>query len=553
MSDHPAQARFVAALDEERAGRPAAAEAAYRTVLADHPDHVGCLRRLGALAAQARRYGEASAFLRRALRVQPRHAAIHVQLGHVWQRSRKLDEAAAAFALAVQLDPQQPEAHLHLALAQHELGLHDAALASLRRALALDPDRRVAHDNLLFQLQHHPATDTPLLRAEQARWRARFVSPLAATHLPHANPRDPARRLRVAYVAVNPREHPESCWLLPLLIAHDRTRFEVHVYANVDKADATTALLQAHTDHWHDIHGWSDEALARDIRAAGIDLLVDLALHTAGSRLIAFARRPAPVQVAYLMLQESAALGVFDYRLTFPELETPATQHPDDTEHPAVLPRSWGCWEPLGPWPEIVPPPATRTGRVTFGSLNRFNKINDPLLARWARVLLAVPASRLLLRAPDGAARVRVRERFSALGIAPDRVAFVGSQTQADYRATYGQIDLALDPSPYNGYTTTCDALWLGVPVLTLPHPRPAGRSSVGLLHAVSLPELVATDEDDYIRRAAALAADLPRLTELRTTLRARVAASPVRDGPGFTRDVETAYRAMWRRWCENE
>jgi predicted O-linked N-acetylglucosamine transferase (SPINDLY family) len=291
--------------------------------------------------------------------------------------------------------------------------------------------------------------------------------------------------------------------------------------------------------------------VAELIRQDQIDILVDLALHTAGNRLLVFARKPAPVQVTYLAYAGTSGLSAMDYRLTDPFLDPPGSNDAHYSEKSFRLPKTYWCYAPTCPEIPVGPLPALLCGEVTFGSLNNFSKITAPVLALWNQVLQAVPGSRLLLYAQEGSHRQRTLERLAQNGIDPQRVRFVGRRPIADYYRGYHEIDIALDPFPFAGGTTSCDTLWMGVPLVSLCGHTAVARAGSSLLSNLGLPELIARTPEDYVRIAAELAGDLPRLAELRSTLRARMEASPLMDAPAFARDIEAAYRQMWRTWCE--
>jgi len=259
-----------------------------------------------------------------------------------------------------------------------------------------------------------------------------------------------------------------------------------------------------------------------------------------------FAHQPAPVQAAWLGYPGGTGLPGIDYRLTDARLEPPGEEAPRSAEQRVLLPDCWCCFQPTSEYPEINPLPALSAKSLTFGALNNFAKVHDGVLALWARLMETVTASRLLMRCPDGLARDRVHAFFRKRGIAPDRIEFAGIVSPSEYLNLYHRIDLALDPFPYNGTATTCDALWMGVPVLTLPGAPPSSRAGLSLLSAIGLTEFAASSEADYVSIAASLAADLPRLANLRATLRSRMQSSPLMDAPRFAQNIEAAYRSMW-------
>ena len=341
-----------------------------------------------------------------------------------------------------------------------------------------------------------------------------------------------------------------SQFLLPLLEAHDHERFEIFCYASVGPRTASPTVA-AQTDAWRDVLGLSDEQLAQTIREDRIDILVDLAMQTLHNRLLAFARKPAPVQVTYLAYVGTSGLSSMDYRLTDPYLDPPGQDESIYCEQSIRLPDTYWCYRPLVETPAANSLPALQTGHVTFGCLNNFNKATLPTLTTWIGLLQAMPEAKLLLHAHAGTHGARVRGLFAQHGVAPERVAFAGMLPMEEYFRLYHRIDIALDPFPYGGGTTTCDALWMGVPVVSLAGPTGAGRGGLSILSNLGLADFVAHDREQYVRIAVELAGDLPRLSQLRATLRGRMQQSPLMDAPRFARNVEAAYREMWRRWCD--
>jgi predicted O-linked N-acetylglucosamine transferase (SPINDLY family) len=356
--------------------------------------------------------------------------------------------------------------------------------------------------------------------------------------------------LRIGYVSADFRIHVASFFTAPLLSQHDHRQFEIFCYANVAHPDELTDRLRSCADGWRSIVALSDQQVADLVRSDQIDILVDLAMHTAGNRLLVFARKPAPVQVTWLAYPGTTGLSAIDYRLTDPYFDPPRLFDDCYSEESFRLPDTFWCYSPLAETPPVNALPALQNGSITFGCLNHFCKINDGVLALWAQVLQAVPQSRLLLLTPRGQARERVLAKLAPAGIAASRLEFADRQPRREYLQQYQRIDLALDPFPCNGGTTTLDAFWMGVPTVTLVGKTVVGRAGWSQLCNLGLQELAAQTPEQYVARAAQLAGDLPRLQELRATLRQRMQQSPLMDAPRFARGVEQAYREMWRRWC---
>jgi predicted O-linked N-acetylglucosamine transferase (SPINDLY family) len=462
-----------------------------------------------------------------------------------------LDEAIAAYRQAITLKPDFSIAHSNLGTVLMDKGSLDEAIASYRLAITLKPDFSLAHSNLVYALHFHSAFDAQAIAGEHQHWNRQFADPLKAFILPHANNKDPERRLRIGYVSPDFFAHAESFFVVPLLAAHDPSQYEIHAYASVRRPDQVTDRLRRSVNVWHDVLGLSDEELAGKIRHDGIDILVDLTMHMADNRLLLFARKPAPVQVTWLAYPGSTGLETIDYRITDTWMDPPSHGTDGYSEESIRLPDSWCCFDPMSDLPPVPVETAHRGDFVRFGSLNNICKLNEPLLEIWARLLTDVPGSRLALLAPEGGERERVWKLFGRQGIDRERIEFVGRCSRDEYLRLYDRIDIALDPLPYNGITTTLDALWMGVPVVSLAGRTAAGRAGLSLLSTVGLPELATKDPDGFVRIASGLANDLPRLTELRSTLRGMMQASPLMDASGFARDMEAAYRNMWRTWCE--
>jgi predicted O-linked N-acetylglucosamine transferase (SPINDLY family) len=499
------------------------------------------------------KHNAAIAAYRQALQFKPDDAAAHNNLGNVLQKMGKLDEAIESYRRAIAINPASAESHNNLAGACKDVGNLDQAIAEYRLSMRLKPDFPDAPDNLLFIMQHHPAYDAAIIHAESDGWNRRHAQPLARFIQPHANDRDPNRPLRIGYVSADFRDHASAFFLLPLFRGHDRRQFEITCYAQVANPDSITREFQQQVAHWRKSVGLTDAQVAAQVREDRIDILVDLKLHTADNRLLVFAHKPAPVQVTWLGYPGTTGLKTIDYRLTDPYLDPPGGDDANYSERSFPLPQTFWCYDPLDVEPAVSDLPAREAGFVTFGCLNTFCKVNDKVLSLWARVLAKVPGSRLLLLAPQGSSRQRVIDRLSAGGVGADRVEFVARLARPEYLRTYHRIDIALDTFPYNGHTTSLDSLWMGVPVITLAGETAVGRAGVSQLSNIGLPELIANDADEFVAIAADLAADTQRLAELRRTLRARMQASPLMDGPRFARGVEAAYRRMWQDWCAAE
>jgi protein O-GlcNAc transferase len=531
-------------------GQYAEAIASYERALQLNPGLADVYYNLGNAWRERGRLAEAVAAYRRCLTLTPDVARVHNNLGNALQELGQADEAVACYHRALALEPDYVEAYTNLGTVWKNQGRLDEALACYDRAIALRPNDFAAETNRLYALHFSTAYDAQAIGDEARRWNARFAAPLCPAVIAHANSRQPERRLRVGYVSPDLREHPVGRFLLPLLEAHDHRQFEVFCYSSLLLPDAVTERLRAAADVWRDVAMLTDEQLVQAVRQDQIDILVDLTMHMAGCRLLAFARRPAPVQVTYLAYCSTTGLTAIDYRLTDPYLDPPGSDARCYAEQSVRLPETYWCYWPAEEAPPVGPLPALATGRVTFGCLNQFCKVTEPTLTAWCRLLRAVPDARLLLHAHEGQHRDQTRALLARQGVEPQRLEFVGFRSLTDYFAVYQQIDVALDPFPYGGGTTSCDALWMGVPVVSLAGQTAVGRGGLSILSNLGLAELVARDVDQYVDIAVHWAQDLPRLTQLRAALRPRMQQSPLMDAPRFARNMEAAYRTMWRHWC---
>jgi protein O-GlcNAc transferase len=527
------------------------AVASFREAVRLKPDFAEAYNNLGSALQQQGRLEEAEVCLRQALRLKPDHAEVAYNLGIVLWKLERVEEAIACNQQAVRLKPDYAEAHVNLGNGLMERGQLDDAIAAYRTALQLRPDAAHIHSNLIRILHYHPGYGLQAIREECRRWNARHAEPLKKDIQPHTNLPDPERRLRIGYISPDFRDHVDSFFTVPLLSNHDHRQFEIFCYAQVAHPDALTERLRGYADVWRSIVGLSDAQTADLVRSDQIDILVDLKMHTADNRLLVFARKPAPVQVAWLGYPGTTGLSTIDYRITDPYLDPPGLFDAFHAEESLRLPDTFWCYDPLTDQPSINALPALESGAMTFGCLNNFCKINDGCLALWAQVLRAVPRSRLLLQAPRGPARDMVLARFQQEGIAAARVVFADKRPRPEYLKLYRQIDLGLDPLPYNGHTTSLDAFWMGVPTITLLGQTVVGRAGWSQLCNLDLKELAAETPEQYVALAAELAGDLPRLQELRATLRQRMLRSPLMDAGRFARHMEQAYRQMWRKWCQ--
>lgn len=537
----------------QQQGKTTEALAAFDRAAALEPSSAHAQHGRGTVLRSRGQLTEALAAYDEALRLRPDDAAIHSGRGLVLRGQGRLSEALAAYDRALRLNPDLPEAHLNRGNALKDQARFADALAAYREALRLRPNWADAYSNYLFCLNYDPAQDDAALAEAHRLWGA-HNPPAPDAFTTYANPRDPERTLRVGLVSADFGRHPVGYFLDRVLADADPGVVRYICYSARPRKDDLTERLQANAHAWRSTIGVPDRDLADLMRADGIDILIDLAGHTAGNRLGCFAFRPAPVQVHWAGYCHS--VPCMDYSLWDP------VQVPEGDEHRFVepiirLPDVRWCYAAPEYAPPVSDPPVLRRERITFGSFNNLTKVNDHVIDLWVRVLDAVPGSRLLLSwrtMTDPHERARIADAFSSRGLDPSRLETrPGPGMHAGVLAEYAEVDIALDTFPFSGCLTTCEALWMGVPVVAWPHSRPASRQSQAFLTAIGRGEWVARDREDYVRIAASLAAVPERLAAVRHEQRARMAASPVCDGPRFARHLEAAFRQIWREWsCRN-
>lgn len=569
-------------------GRAGDAAAAFQAAIARQSNLAEAHHQLGNTLRDLNRLPEALASLREATRLAPADVVFWLSRGVACMRARQFDEAVESFQQAVKLNASLPEAHEilgqalmarhrteearkhldealrlrpNLAEAHHDLarlcvdeGLLAEAAIHFRAALAAN-DAPATLSNLLFLLHYLPETGPAAHFAEHRRWSERFEQPLRTAGRPHANAASPNRRLRIGYVSPDFRDHPVASFIAPVLTLHRRENFEVFCYSNVEVPDAITGRLRLLADQWRDIAGRNPDAVAELVRQDGIDILVDLAGHTTNNSLLVFARKPAPVQVTWIGYPNTTGLDAMDYRLTDGFSDPPGQTEQWHAEKLVRLPKTFSCYEIPGESPAVGPLPALVSGQITFGCFNNFRKVSQPAIELWARLLCEMPTARLLMKSGGldnpGTAR-RLRDQLVRAGVDAERIELDGVRlSKESHLALYNRVDLCLDPFPYNGTTTTCDALWMGVPVVTLAGKSHVARVGLSLVSHLGFPEWAVETPDAYVAKCRELTRDLPGLARLRLRLREQMRQSPICDAPRFVGYLEAAFRDLWRRWCE--
>ena len=529
------------------------AVASHRRALQIKPDFTEAHYNLGNAFQEQGKLDEAMDCYQRALQIKPDYAEACSNLGNTFKTQGRLSEAAAAYRSALQIKPDFAEAHNNLGNAFKDQGKLNEAVACFQRALELKPDYAAAYHNQLTTLNYRTGVQLNELAEAHAEFDRRHAAPLRTSWQPHENTRDHDRPLRLGFLSPDFGKHPVGYFLIRVLENLKRRECEIIGYSDRTRQDEMTSRIQRATTTWSDVALWSDEQLAQKIRADRIDILFDLAGHTARNRLLVFARKPAPIQITWIGYVGTTGLDAMDY-IVADRHEIPDAAEKHYCERVLRMPDGYVCYDP----PEYAPPvstlPAEKGGCVTFGNFNNPAKITSQVIEVWAKILTRVADSRLVLKY-NGMNDSSVVDRFSEIcagyGVDTDRLTFLGRSPHEKLLGEYQKIDIALDPFPYSGGLTTCEALWMGVPVITCPGETFASRHSLSHLSNVGLTETVARDLADYVELASGLANDLPRLAKWRAELRERMAASPLCDGPGFAGNLMNQLRGIWREWCE--
>lgn len=582
-----AEARELSRLqDLDKQNQHAAAEQGARALIERFPESGGPWLALARSLTRQERGDEARAALRRALALRPLDAAPYRELAHWMMEDAALDAAVAYFCMALRLVPDDAvlynglgatlqragrthasrqsleravalapgmrEAHSNLGNTFMSLGQHERAEAAYRRALQIDQNYFPAYSNLLFAMSHQAGLSAEALFAEHVRFGERASAAASGSlRKRHANDRDPSRRLRVGLVSGDFRHHAVMNFLEPVLEVLNREQFSLVGYSTFRQEDDVTERVIGLLQEWRQAHSASAVELARLIEDDRIDILFDLSGHTAYNRLPTFAMRPAPIQVSWFGYPATTGLKEMDYYLIDRYVAEPGLLDAQFTEKLVYLPSS-GTFKPFPGSPALKEPPALSNGYVTFGSFNRYSKISDVCVATWARVLLAVPGSKMLLGAmTDAQVRASMAERFEAHGVGRDRLLFRPRTDMRQYMEFHNEVDIVLDTFPYTGGTTTNHALWMGVPVLAMQGATRVERQTAGLLGRAGLRDWVCDSPDQYVAQAVSWAGRLDELSALRLGMRQRLRDAPGRSPGTVARGLESAMRTMWRRWCD--
>jgi protein O-GlcNAc transferase len=527
-------------------GRLAEAEQCQRQAIALQSNFVEAYSNLGSVLLAREQWSEAEDYCQQALILRPDYADAYANLGVALRGQGRLSEAAKSLQRAITLHPDSMFARLNLGFVLRDCRRLQETATSFQEAITLQQNMISAHSNLLMVLQY-----TNQLTMERWQNTLKTFSNSLIDYPKFSHEKTSVhQRLRVGYVSADFRMHSCSWFFGALLANHNRATFEIFCYSNVLNPDSVTEQLQKESEHWHNIAGLSVDSTAQLIHSHKIDILVDMSGHTAGNCLEVFACKPAPIQVSWLGFPGSTGVAEIDYRLSDIWL-TPEDTPEYFSEKIWNLQRPVHCYAPIGNAPPVAPLPANRNGYLTFGSFNNLTKLTDETIALWASALRAIPRSRLVLKdlsTRDAGVQKSILDTFASHGILSERITFMEQQAWiVDHLASYGEVDIALDTYPYNGATTTMEALWMGVPVISLVGNRTSARYGLSFLSGAGLQELAVDSPEAYVKAALKLSDNLQDLSTLRMQLRQRIAQSPLCNGLDFARSVENAFSQMWK------
>ena len=527
-------------------------EQAIREIIEQDPSRTDIMLALGMVFKQTRQINKAKEWFEKILKQEP-HALVYNELGYICQRMGHLSDAIQYQTKAVEAEPNNAELLANLARMLIVTGKTQEGIELFRKAVEAEPANAAVHSNLLFYLHHQPKLDPYKLFEEHKQW-GRIHAPASLAKVSHSNVPEPDRRLRVGYISPDFCMHSVVYFFESLLDGHNHKVVEAYGYGNVRMPGTVTERLKQKFDHYRNIRGLDDEVVVDMIQRDKIDILVELSGHTADNRLLVMAHKPAPIQVTYLGSPDTTGLEAIDYRFTDVLADAPESQQ-FYTEELFFLPDGFLCYKPANFAPPVAPLPAFRNDYTTFGSFNSSSKVHPHIIELWAKILRANQDSRILLKFGASADR-RMREyyfqQFGRLGISSSRVAICGWKPIDEHLRLYGEVDIVLDTYPCNGFTTTCEALWMGVPVISLAGKCHASRVGLSILNTIGLDFFATLTPAEYVAKATALAANHQALAQLRSSMRQRMKESALCDAKGFARKVEAAYRKMWHRWLES-
>jgi predicted O-linked N-acetylglucosamine transferase (SPINDLY family) len=500
-----------------------------------------------------KRLEEAEASFRQAISIDPNCLEVHFNLGILFHLLGRLDKSVACINRAVEIAPDSATTYNMLGIALRDAGRLDEAVTSYRKALELNPGYAEAHSNLIFTLDLAANTNMSAMQAERRKWHDAHAAHLLRS-TPHSNIPDPQRKLRIGYVSADLSIGSSPRIFGAMLFEFDASSFEVFVYSNDRNYTKLKNQIAQSVSCWREIAGLSDEAVVSLIEADGIDILVDLSGHSRDNRLPVFARKPAPLQITAWGYSTGTGMKAMDVlfsdRILIPEDEEHL--YAEQVRYLPIFFSYYLCDAP----PAVNELPALANNCITFGTFTRMEKVLDETYLAWAKVLLAVPGSRLLFKNREmdhEAGRRRVAEQFFRAGVSPDRLVFMGKTPWKEHMAAFNRVDIALDTFPQCGGVTTLEGLLMGVPVITLNWPTFAGRTGTTILTTLGLSDWIAESSEQYVELAVQKAGNLQSLADLRRQLRDRMKESILCDAKAYTRLVEKEYRVLWREWCEKQ
>jgi protein O-GlcNAc transferase len=527
---------------------------ALRHAIAQQPEYAPARFNLGALLADRGDGEGAEHELREAIRIDPRMIEPSIVLADLYETQSRFDDAKAQFERALAIAPDHAGTMLNLGVFYFRQGRVDDAVAAFRRAKAIDPGLNDAESSLLFAMNFRDDLSPEAIAEEHRRVGAAIARAVGPPIASWANVPDAGRRLAVGYVSGDYTHHPVTLFLKPVLDHHDRSKCKVTCYSNHATMHPAAEALRARADRWRNISALDDAQVVELIRRDGIDILVDLSGHTNRNRLPVFARHPAPVQVTWLGYLNTTGIPAIAYRIVDAHTDPEGATETLHSEQLVRMPDSQWCYIPWYDVARVPHPHADRPDAVVFGSFNQYMKIGNACLDRWCEILRRVPAAELsILDIRSEAIRQDLLSRIEARGIPPSRVSIRGRQDILEYFTTIGNVDIALDTAPYNGATTTLDALWMDVPIVGLRGDRGISRGTYSILSTLGAQELIARSSDEYVDINVRLANEREWREKLRQTLRPRLERSPLMDAQRFTAALEDRYRAMWRAWCAEQ
>lgn len=533
-------------------GKLAEAMECFLEAIAHKPGHAGAYSNLGNAAFDMGHFDEAIRCYRVALSINPEDFATRNSLGVALKETGDMQSAIQEFEQVLVSNPQFGLAYNNLGNVARDLGQPELAIEFFRRTLELDPSQNKLHSNLLFAMLVVPSYSQDEIFSEHLRFAEQFETPLKPFWQAHDNLRDKHKRLKVGYVSGDFRSHAVAYFIEPVLATHDKSQVEIFCYYNNHQNDDVTRRFAAFSDHWISCGGWSDDTLAARIREDGIDILIDLSGHTRHNRLLTFARKPAPIQITWIGYPATTGLSAMDYRITDRHYDPEGMTERYHSEALLRLPMA-GLFKPEAIRPPINALPALTKGVFTFACLNNLAKIREENIALWAQILFALPHARLMLGNVDDLAKPRLVDIFAKYGIGEERLDMHQKMPLGDFLALHHQIDLALDPFPYTGGTTTLHALSMGVPVITLAGNSPVSRCGAGIMGNVGLPEFIAASPEEYVKLAIAFASNLSKLDQVRQSLRAGNAIQSESEKSSFTHHLEQVLRQVWGKWCDTK